>query len=128
MILSILGCLFIFHFDFLNTHLHPSCKLRASPLFTSIPQSIRDAVVIRYPWDKATANTPAFSGLPPHIVLMSQMKELKMSFEQQMKDMREQVKLDMAKEFDERRFGTDGYFETQRVIKRMEELHGNMLC
>jgi hypothetical protein len=43
---------------------------------------------------------------------MSQMKELKLSFEQQMQDMREQVKLDMVKEFNERLFGTDGYFET----------------
>jgi hypothetical protein len=92
----------IFHFDFLNTHLHSSCKLRVSPLFTSIPQSIRDAVVIGYPWDKATASTPAFSSLPSHVVLMSQMKELKISFEQQIKDMREQVKLDMAREFDKR--------------------------
>jgi hypothetical protein len=83
--------------------------------------------VIRYPWDKTAANTLAFLDLPLHIVLMSQMKELKLSFEQQMQDMREQVKLDMVKEFNERLFGTDGYFETQRVIKRMEELHGNML-
>ena len=58
---------------------------------------------------------------------MSQMKELKKFFEKKMREMREQAKLDMVREFDERQFGTDGYFETERVIKRMEELHGNIL-
>jgi len=58
---------------------------------------------------------------------MSQMKELKTSFENEMRDMREQVRHDMVEEFDQRRFGTDGFFETQRVIQKMEELHGNMI-
>jgi hypothetical protein len=44
-----------------------------------------------------------------------------------MKEMREQVKLDMVKEFYKRQFGMDGYLKMQRVIKIMEELYGNML-
>ena len=117
----------VFHHDFLSTHLHPACKLRSSPLFTAIPPAVKNATVIRYPWERATPNTPTFSGLPPHVVLMSQMKELRTSFENEMRDMREQVRHDMVEEFDQRRFGTDGFFETQRVIQKMEELHGNML-
>jgi hypothetical protein len=115
-----------YHFDFLQNKLHLTNKLRASSLFTSIPNEIKEAAVVRYPWNK-TKKTPTFSGLPPHVVLMAQMKDLKQSFKEEMRNMQNSVLKEMKDEFDTRRLGTDGFFETQTVLNKMQDLHEQVL-
>ncbi len=115
-----------YHIDFLQNKLHLTNKLRASSLFTSIPNDIKEAAVVRYPWNK-THKTPTFSGLPPHVVLMAQMKDLKQAFKEEMRNMQNSVLKEMKDEFDTRRLGTDGFFETQTVLNKMQDLHEQVL-
>ena len=65
---------------------------------------------------------PTFSGLPPHVVLMAQMKDLKQSFKEEMQKMQNSVLKEMKDEFDMQRLGTDGFFETQTVLNKIQDL------
>ena len=80
--------------------------------YTSIPDDIKQTAVARYPWN-ATKKTPVFTGLPPHMVIMSKMEEMKV----QMAGMRKGIADDTRAEFDKRRFGTSISFETKKLIQ-----------
>ena len=47
-------------------------KALASPFFSQIPSSLRSIVRVAYPWDYAE-DSPTFTGVPPHVTLLSQM-------------------------------------------------------
>ena len=64
------------HFDYLNENLHPSNPLRSSSIFCDIPNEIMNLARIAYPWN-STADTPRFSGIPPHVTHMAEMEALK---------------------------------------------------
>jgi len=68
-----------FHYDFLKESLHCTSKLRGSPLFIAASQlNIRKLAVIRFPWNK-TEDTPVFTGIPPHVLLMASIETLRAS-------------------------------------------------
>jgi hypothetical protein len=65
-----------YHQKYLLANLHKCCPLRAAPLFRDIPFDIQCLSRISYPWNE-THDTPRFSGIPPHVLLMSDMEEIK---------------------------------------------------
>lgn len=66
-----------YHFEFLTSTLHRKNKLQASLFFTAIPEYAKNAVTIKFPWEK-TAATPSFSGIPPHVSLLAQVEQMKL--------------------------------------------------
>ncbi len=69
--------LLCYHFEFLGTILHRRNKLLASIFFTHIPNYAKEAVMVRYPWNK-TDSTPSFTGIPPHVGILAQHEGLKL--------------------------------------------------
>ena len=66
---------FTYHFDFLEAHLHTDCAIRYSDFFSElVPHG--NCVRVAFPWDKSK-DTPEITGIPPHTVLLSEIKELK---------------------------------------------------
>ena len=53
-------------------------------MFIESTKEIRSYATIRYPWNK-TCNTPIFTGLPPHVMIMVDMEELKTVLKDQWK-------------------------------------------
>ena len=53
-------------------------KLQASPFFTHIPSYVREAATVRMPWNK-TANMPVFTGMPPHVSILTKLEEMKVA-------------------------------------------------
>ena len=68
-----------YHYDYLDANLSEYNQLRGSYMFLSASASpdIRQCAVISYPWN-ATDATPVFTGIPPHVMLMSEMEQLKL--------------------------------------------------
>ena len=44
-------------------------------MFIKATEEIRSYATIRYPWNK-TCNTPIFTGVSPHVMIMVEMEEL----------------------------------------------------
>jgi len=64
-----------FHYDYLKTHMSSKCPFRASPFFRDCPTGIRTYAKVVYRWNK-TDDTPLFTGIPPHVVLLAEMEKL----------------------------------------------------
>ena len=63
------------HHEYLAENLHPQNLLRNYKCFRNAPERIRECVKIAYPWDK-TRETLRFSGVPPYVLLMEDMRDL----------------------------------------------------
>ena len=59
-----------YHHEYLKCTLAPLSSLRASNMFRSLPDSLLKHARIAFPWTK-TKNTPHFTGIPPHVILMA---------------------------------------------------------
>ena len=64
-----------YHVEFLSKTLHPKNKLHVSPFFTSIPKGVQGFATIKFPWNSTKYTTP-FTGLPPHVSLLSKIEGL----------------------------------------------------
>ena len=60
--------------------LHEKYPLRAYPIFRDIPSDITPLARIAHPCI-STEDTPEFNGIPPHIILMSEIEGLKREIE-----------------------------------------------
>ena len=60
---------------YLSENLHANCPLRNAAVFKDIPEDILQLAVTKYPWNE-TADTPKFTGLPPHIVSLAKLESL----------------------------------------------------
>lgn len=106
-----------FHYDFLKENLHCTSKLRGSPLFIAASQlKIRKLAVIRFPWNK-TGDTPLFTGIPPHVLLMASIETLKAS----LKSQQNQIISEMRKELDNRHVGGDS-FQASKILEDVTRL------
>ena len=65
-----------FHYKYLNDNLHPQNPFRISTIGKDIQPQVRSHARIVYPWNK-TLETPAFTGILPHVSLLSEIAELK---------------------------------------------------
>ena len=64
-----------YHYNYLGRNLHKACILRASPVFYNINEKLLKMVRIAYPW-ASTIDTPTFTGIPPHVTLMSEFQKV----------------------------------------------------
>ena len=60
--------------------LHEKCPWRTSPIFRDIPSDIMLLALIACPWN-STEDTPEFTGIPPHVILVSDIEGLKREIE-----------------------------------------------
>ena len=107
-----------YHYDFLKENLHCTNKLRGSPIFIAASQlRIRKCAVVRFPWNKTT-HTPVFTGIPPHVLLMSSIENLKGHFKSQ----QNKIVTEIRKELDNRHVGGDS-FQASKIFEDITRLH-----
>ena len=111
-----------FHWAHLVLLLHPKNVLHSSPFFNSIPTEIKKAATIKYPWNK-TKCTPIFTGIPPHVLLLVEMQTMRVQYD----EMKSQLMNEIRVELDERKVGSQGFFDVEKVIHRMECLHTDLI-
>ena len=80
-----------FHYDYLNENLHQSYSLRVSAFSKDIPSEFTELFKISYPWNN-TDYTPKTTGVPPHVLLMTDMELLKAKFENNWIDINSDIK------------------------------------
>ncbi len=102
--------------------MHKQNKLQASPFFMHILNYAQEAATVRYPLNK-TASTPSFTGLLPHVSILSQIELLKVVLKEAMESIIDGMKADL----DGRRLGSQSYFDKEEIIQKMGELHGELL-
>ena len=61
-----------YHRKFLDHHLSAKNPFRAKKIWTDLTEDMSGYARIAYPWDK-TDDTPAFTGIPPHVTLLADM-------------------------------------------------------
>ena len=88
-----------FHNDKLKYMLNEKCPLRASPIFIDIPSDIMMLLQIDHRWN-STEDTPQFTGIPPHIILMSEIEGLR----RKIKSLKREIINQLHNEMDKRRF------------------------
>ena len=96
--------------------------MQASPFFTNIPNYAREAAVVKFPWTK-TASTPSFTGLPPHVCILAQLEELKAEIAKS----KDEIIVGIKSDLDERRLGSQSYFDKEEIIAKMAEFHVEMM-
>ena len=89
-----------YHYSYLQEHCHPKNRLLNEPVFCQCPQEFQEFAVAKYPWD-ATLETPKLSGVPPHVMMMSDLRR----FETKLDDMGDQIMDRMVNELNERDIG-----------------------
>ncbi|MEM7283659.1 MAG: hypothetical protein AAF438_18745, partial [Pseudomonadota bacterium] len=110
-----------YHSRHLEEVLHETNPLRGSPVFAAISKfEHADKAAVSYPW-KATAFSPKPTGIPPHVMILVRMEELKMELAQQSERIMERLK----SELDERSVGGSEYRAT-RIMEDVKELLQNM--
>ena len=62
-----------YHWDYLSENLHPKSRLLSLSLISQCPEDLRSLSVVKYPWNK-TKDTPTISGIPPHVIMLSDLK------------------------------------------------------
>jgi len=110
-----------YHFDFLVKVLPKRNKLQASPFFTHIPNYAREAATVRMPWKK-TANTPAFTGMPPHVSILAQLEEVKVALKMATDAIINGVKADL----DGRQLGSESYFAKEEIVNEIKWMRADM--
>ena len=68
-----------------------------------------------------------FTGLPPHVVPMAHMEEMKMKFQKEMMKVQEILLVEIQTKFYQWCLGMDGFFETQQVLTWMEVLEKDVM-
>jgi hypothetical protein len=112
-----------YHFDYLVKVLHPKNKLQASHFFNNIPNYASNEATVKYPWSKIAA-APTFNGLPPHITILANFKQLKL----EMKATRDTILTGVeVLEHDKRCIGSKSHFNKEEILARMDELHSELL-
>ena len=85
-----------FHCKKLKAMLHEKCPLHASPIFRDISSDIMSLAKISHPWN-STEETPELTGIPTHILLISEIEETKREIEYLKGTIINQLKYDMEK-------------------------------
>ena len=95
-----------YHYTHLDENMHGRNRLRVSPIIIAAGREkrLRTFAVTNYPWS-STAYTPFATGVPPHVMLMSEIQTLKTSFQQQTITVIEGIR----EELNKRNVGGDSY-------------------
>lgn len=109
--------------------MHVECSFRASLIFREIPDEFLKIAQVAYPWN-STFDTPKITGVPPHVLLMAELEELKIKLDA----LQMSIKSDMKDALDERgvggsKFYTNSILETLKVSEtKMLSSYSNGLC
>ena len=105
------------HYDDLKRNLSETNRVRLSKMFIKATKEIRSYVTFRYPWNK-TCNTPIFTRVPPHVIIVVGMEELKTV----LKDQRKQISADLQDDLNKRHIG--GYaFESGSILEELTKVN-----
>ncbi len=77
--------------------------------------------MVRMPWNKA-ANTPVFTGMPPHVSILTKIEELKVALNMAMDAILNGVKEDL----DGRRLRSEPHFPKEEIVLETRLMHINM--
>lgn len=111
-----------YHYDYLDSHIHANCPFRQSAFFNDVPRSIKNLSRIAFPWT-STADTPTFTGIPPHINLMVQLAEV----QTELKALKSSIVNTLVEEMNTRGFGCTSFYtnhieeEVKKLSNRIEE-------
>ena len=97
------------------SNIHDECSFCASTFFKDIPDGILKCVRLAYPWD-TTEYTPILIGVPPHVLLVSEMEILRQHFDNILKV----IKSNMNKILEKRGVGGN-QFCTNAILGDIEE-------
>ena len=114
-----------YHYDHLKEQLPQECPLYSSPLFLDVPPEIRSLAVVKFPWNK-TSDTPKFTGIPPHVLILSDMEKLKVK----VVDLEKTIVSDLKDAMDERGFTTAAYNHkmlVEQITEKNKELFTDMI-
>ena len=99
----------------MKANLHCRNRLLSSTIFSHVPEKLCKLAVVRYPWNK-TRDTPFLTGVPPHILMMSDMKR----FENKLDNIRSEMMESMKEELNKRDIGGGMY----HAVQIQEEIRG----
>jgi hypothetical protein len=119
----------VFHRRWLEQNLHSENPVFATSFFSEMDSMpFADRVTTRYPWN-ATKDTPAFTGVPPDILLMAKIEQLELTIERLESRQTEEsdriidtVTARINNSLDERAVGGDGYGLTKEDIGKLDLL------
>ena len=121
MLVRFLFASILFHCDDLNTRLIPSNRLRSSTTFIKASSNMGKYVTMKYPYNK-THNIPEFTGIPPHVIIMVEMEELKYILVKQIQD----IVMDLREELDRKNVRGDTY-QSNGILEEVTLLHDSMM-
>ena len=110
-----------FHHSYLTSYLHEESSFRASLFYRDIPDEFLQVARVAFPWD-ATEDTPKLTGVPPHVVLMAEIEDLKNKFQ----GLQATIKHDMTDALDERGVG-GSEFHTNSILAAIKQSEIAML-
>ena len=110
-----------YHRDYLLRTLHEECSFRASIFLKDIPDEFINVVRVAFPWN-ATRETPKLTGVPPHVLLMAEMEQLRQRFDVLQATMKE----DLNAALDERGIGGSEY-HTNSILSAIADSERRML-
>jgi len=110
-----------YHYKFLDDTICSTDRLRQSPLFQHCSQSHMELAVIKYPWD-ATRETPSFTGLPPHTVMLAELRTIQEKLNQFRIDIRNEFVIELNK-----RDVGGGMHHATKILEKIEDSHTKIL-
>jgi len=66
-----------YHYEFLRDTLSPNSAFRSCAVFKDIPDYFLELAVVKYSWDIRSQYMPKLTGIPPHIAIMTELKQVK---------------------------------------------------
>ena len=70
-----------YHYEHFNTYLHCEHKLHSTPLFmAAFHSNFKQYAIIKYPWN-ASEYTPFFTGIPLHVMMLSELEGLRLKLD-----------------------------------------------
>ena len=110
-----------YHHSFLTSTLHEESSFCSSLFYKDIPEEFLNVARIAYPWE-ATSDIPKLTGVPPHVLLMAEIEDLKHKFE----TLKIAIKGDMKDALDERGVG-GSEFHTNSILTAIKQTEALML-
>ena len=110
-----------FHYKYLNDNLHPRNPFKISIIWKYLQPQVRSHARIAYPWNK-TLETPAYTGIPPHVSLLADISELK----EEVISLKEQFSKYLNIIMDDRGVG-DSDFCMRRILEVLEKQTNKLL-
>ena len=110
-----------FHHSYLTSNLHEESSFRASLFYRDVPDEFLKVARIAFPWN-STEDTPKLTGVPPHVLLMAEIEDLKNKFQ----ELQVTIKDDMKDALDERGVG-GSEFHTNTILEAIKKSEVSML-